>query len=102
MLIPHLLKELNLPVLFFVIEKERSSGKRSVSKTDLKDFTMEKAKSVNDQYERESKRNDVLMIVLGGSFGITLLAVLITIIIVVVNYFKKSKSPTTTTIQLQN
>jgi len=84
----------------FVIFKEPSSGKRSDTKVDTKDFTMEQAKSVNDQYQRESRRNDVLMIVLGGSFGITMFAILITIIIVVVKYKKKSNAPTT--IQLQN
>eukprot|EP01091_Cochliopodium_minus_P014151 TRINITY_DN474_c0_g1_i1.p1 TRINITY_DN474_c0_g1~~TRINITY_DN474_c0_g1_i1.p1 ORF type:complete len:1069 (+),score=333.24 TRINITY_DN474_c0_g1_i1:435-3209(+) len=86
----------------FVILNEKSSGKRSNNKVDTKDFTLEKAKAVNDQYERESKRNDVLMIILGGSFGITMLAILITIIIVVVKYHKKKSDSPTTLIQIQN
>jgi len=86
----------------FIILNEKFSGKRSNSKVDTKDFTLEKAKAVNDQYDRESRRNDVLMIVLGGSFGITMLAILITIIIVVVKYHKKKSEAPTTIIQIQN
>jgi len=82
----------------FKIKEVSKHGKRSDSKVDLKDFTMEKAKTVSEQYQRESRRNEVLMVFLGGTFIVTMLIILITIIIVIVKHKRKSQ---TTIIQLQ-
>ena len=80
----------------FKIIESKNSEKRTGTKVSIKDFTLEKAKKISEQYQKETKKGEVLMIVLGSSFGITMFIVLVTLVVV---FYNNSKSKSQIVIQ---